>query len=257
MGKTIAVALPKGGVGKTTTAVNLAASFAVAEKRVLLMDLDTSGAAGLSLGFNDACRQPGVFDIFGYTRSIDQCRKRTSLPLLDFIPMNPLTPIDEERLNRMSDNKMLLYHLLQPLKEHYHYIILDCPPYSRGLMTAALVAADSVLIPAKSGHLSLEAIDKLYEYLDWIRRFTNRPVRTEGIVRTMFEPNTRVGSLTDDDLKQKYDGYILKTIIPKNSTLSESSYHGKPAILYRANSKGSLAYLELAREIMSNERVIV
>jgi chromosome partitioning protein len=250
MGKIISVALPKGGVGKTTTAINLAASLAVAEKRILVFDLDTSGAAGISLGFTDKNRSPGVFDIFSYTRSIEQCTHKTVLDLLDFVPMNYLTPIDEERLNRMSENKMLLYHLLMPVRDKYDYIIFDCPPYARGLMAAALVASDSVLIPAKSGHLSLEAIDKLYDYLEWIRKFTNRPIQTEGIVRTMHEPRTKVGSITDIDLCRKYPGLILKTIIPKNSTLSESSYYGKPAILYNANSKGSLAYLELARELM-------
>jgi chromosome partitioning protein len=250
MGKVIAVALPKGGVGKTTTTVNLAASFAVAEKRVLVLDLDTSGAAGISLGFTDACRQPGVFDIFRYTRSVDQCTRDTELPLLRFVPMNALTPVDEERLNRMVENKMLLYQLLQPVKANYDYILIDCPPYTRGLMSAALVAADSVLIPAKSGHLSLEAIDKLYEYMDWICRFTNRVIHTEGILRTMHEPRTRVGSITGQDLYRKYSDRILDTVIPKNSTLSESSYYGKPAILYKADSKGSTAYLELAREIM-------
>lgn len=250
MGKIISVALPKGGVGKTTTAVNLAASLAVAEKRVLVLDLDTSGAAGLSLGFNHADRHPGIFDIFSYTRSIAQCAHKTELPLLDFVPMNALSPVDEERMNRLSENKMLLHHLLLPVKSDYDYIIFDCPPYARGLMAAALVASDSVLIPAKSGHLSLEAIDKLFEYLDWIRRFTNKTVQIEGIVRTMYEPRTKVGVQTEQDLCKKYSVHILETTIPKNSTLSESSYYGKPAILYNANSKGSIAYLALAQEIM-------
>lgn len=252
MGKTISIALPKGGVGKTTTAINLAASFAVAEKRVLIIDMDISGAAGISLGFNLQDRTPGVFDIFSYTRSIDQCIRKTELEFMDFVPMNSLSPINEERLTRMADNKMLLYHLLMTVKQNYDYILLDCPPYTRGLMAAALVASDSVLVPAKSGHMSLEAIDKLYEYIDWIRRFTNRPLPTEGIVRTMHESRTKVGAITNQDLSEKYKEDILSTVIPKNTTLSESSYYGKPAILYKADSKGSLAYLALAHELMNN-----
>ncbi len=251
MGKVISIALPKGGVGKTTTVVNLAASLAVAEKRVLIIDLDPSGSAGIALGFSEDERMPGIFDIFSYTHSVEQCTRSTELDYLHFLPMNFLSPVAEERLHRMSNNKMLLYHLLLPMKERYDYILIDCPPYAIGLANVALVASDSVLIPAKSGHLTVEAIDKLYEHLDWLRRFTNRHVQTEGILLTMHEPNTKVDTLIDGDLREQFNGKILNTVIPKNSTLSESSYHGKPVILYNANAKGAIAYLALANEIMN------
>jgi len=251
MGRIISVALPKGGVGKTTTAINLAASIAVAEKRVLLVDLDTSGSAGISLGFAPEDRNPGIFDILSFTRSVKQSIHKTELDFLSFIPMNPLSPIDEERLNRLSDNKMLLHQLLVTLKQEYEFIILDCPPNTRGLMGAALAASDSVLAPAKSSHLTIEALDKLFEYLNWLRRFRNRPVDIEGIVRTMYEYRTKMSFLMDKELIEKYNGYLLKTIIPKNTTLSESSYYGKPAILFDANSKGSISYLTLAYELMN------
>lgn len=254
MGKIISVALPKGGVGKTTTAINLAASIAVAEKRVLLVDLDTSGAAGISLGFSARERMPGIFDILSYTRSVKQSIHNTELEFLSFIPMNPLSPIDEERLNRLSDNKMLLHQLLIPLRQEYDYILLDCPPNARGLMGAALAASDSVLIPAKSSHLTIEAVDKLFEYLDWLRRFRNRPVEVEGIVRTMYESRTKMSMIMDNELIEKYNGHVLNTIIPKNTTLSESSYYGKPAILFNANSKGSISYLTLAYEVMNKNQ---
>lgn len=251
MGKIISVALQKGGVGKTTTAINLAASIAVAEKRVLLVDLDTSGSAGISLGFSPEDRTPGIFDILTYTRSIKHTIHKTDLEYLSFIPMNPLLPIDEERLNRLTDNKMLLHQLLVPLKQEFEYIILDCPPNTRGLMGAALAASDSVLAPAKSSHLTIEALDKLFEYLNWLKRFRNRPVEIEGIVRTMYESRTKMSVLVDKELIEKYNCYLLKTIIPKNITLSESSYYGKPAILFDANSKGSISYLTLAYEVMN------
>lgn len=252
MGKIISIASPKGGVGKTTTAVNLAASIAVAEKKVLLIDLDTSGAAGISLGFGDNDRIPGIYQILKYTHSIRQCIHKTELKDLDFIPMNPLKPVDEERINRLSDNKMLLHQLLIPLKREYQYIILDCPPFIRGLMTAALAASDSVLIPAKVSHLSIEAIEKLFEHLKWLEKFTNRPVVPEGIVQTMYESRTKSGVMFQNILIEKFNNNVLNTVIPKNVTLSECAYYGKPAILYDANSKGSVAYLALAQEIMRN-----
>jgi len=141
------------------------------------------------------------------------------------------------------------------MKERYDYILIDCPPYAIGLANVALVASDSVLIPAKSGHLTVEAIGKLYEHLDWLRRFTNRPMQTEGILLTMHEPNTKVGTMIDGELREEFVGKILNTVIPKNSTLSESSYHGKPVILYNANAKGSIAYLALANEIMNKNGI--
>jgi chromosome partitioning protein len=250
MGKVIAVALQKGGVGKTTTAVNLAASFAFIEKKILLIDLDISGAASISLGFTKEHRSPGIFELFSLTRSVPQCTHDTDLERLKFVPMNILTPIDEERLNRMADNRMVLRHMLQQVIPHYDYIMIDCPPHTRGLMTVGLAAADAVLIPAKIGHLSIEAIDKLYEYLDWIKKFTGREISTMGIVRTMNEPRTKINTITVKQLKEQYGSYLLNTIIPKNSTLSEASFHGKPVILYQAESAGARAYLALANELI-------
>jgi chromosome partitioning protein len=256
MGKIIAIASPKGGVGKTTTAVNLAAGIAVTEMKVLLIDLDTAGSAGISLGFSPQDRTPGVYEILKYTHSVRQCIHKTELEHLDFVPMNPLKPVDEERINRLSDNKMLLYQLLIPLKREYEYILLDCPPFIRGFMTAALAASDSVLIPAKVGHLSIEAVEKLFEHLAWLERFTNRPVAVEGIVQTMYEARTKSSSIFQRILIDKFNKIVLNTVIPKNTTLSECAHYGKPAILFDANSKGSIAYLALAQEIVRNNKYL-
>ena len=253
MGKVIAVALPKGGVGKTTTAVNLAASLAVAEQRTLLIDMDTFGASGLSFGLTEGTIRAGLFDVFNFTTTIQNAIHRTELTHLDVIPSNVQTIQMEERMTKLADNRTVLSHALRGIVQLYDYILLDCPPFLRGLSTNALAAADSVIIPVKPGHFALDAVDKLFVYLDWIREVANRPVAVEGILLTMLELNTRVTDITMRELHAKYRKYMFQGYIPKNSALSESSFYGKPAILHNANSRGAAAYLSLAKEIISRD----
>ena len=256
MARIIAIAFPKGGVGKTTTAVNLAASLAVAEKRTLLIDLDSFGASGLSLGFTDGTIKAGLFEVFNFITGINNAIHKTELKFLDFIPSNVQTPQMEERYMRLADNRSILRNSLRGITKDYDYVLLDCPPFLRGLSTNALTAADSTLLPVKPGHFSLDAVDKLFNYLDWIRKVANKSIEVEGILMTMHEPNTRVTDITMRELQAKYGKYILETIIPKNTVLGEASFYGKPAILYNVNSRGSAAYLALAREIIArHERV--
>jgi chromosome partitioning protein len=251
MARIIAVALPKGGVGKTTTAVNLAASFAVAERRTLLIDMDSFGAAGLSLGYAEGKIKAGLYEVFNFITSINTAIHSTELKFLDVIPSNVQTLQSEERLMRLADNRSLLKNSLRAISQPYDYIILDCPPFLRGMSTNALTAADSVVIPVKPGHFSLDAVDKLFKYLDWIREVANKSIEVEGILVTMHEPNTRVTDITVRELQSRYRKLMFETIIPKNTVLSEASFYGKPAILYNVNSRGSAAYLSLAREIMA------
>jgi chromosome partitioning protein len=249
----IAVALPKGGVGKTTTAVNLAASLAVAEQRTLLIDMDTFGASGLSLGFTEERIKAGIFEVFNFITGLHSAIHRTELSFLDFVPANVQTLQSEERLTRLADNRSILKNALRGIAQQYDYVILDCPPVLRGLATNALTAADSVLLPVKSGHFSLDAVDKLFRYVEWMKDVANRSLEIEGILLTMHEPNTRVTDITVRELQSKYRTHIFQSIIPKNTTLGEASFYGKPAILYDVNSRGSAAYLALAREIIARQ----
>ena len=251
MPKTIAVALPKGGVGKTTTAVNLAASLAVAEKRTLLIDMDSFGASALALGFLSGRIKSGLYEAYNFISSLQQSIHTTELSYLDFIPSNVQTLQMEDRILRLADNRSILRNLLRGVAHQYDFVILDCPPVLRGLCTNALVAADSILIPVKSGHFALEAVDRLFSYLEWIREITTKSVDIEGIVLTMLEPHTRVTDITVRELQAKYRKYMLKTTIPKNTALSEASFYGKPAVLHKLRSHGSAAYLSLAREIIA------
>lgn len=252
MGKIIAVAIPKGGVGKTTTAVNLAASLAVFEKRTLLIDTDPFGACSLSLGFTKEKITGGLFEVFNFTHSMSQVIHRTEIAFLDFIPSNVNTAQMEERYMKLAENRTILKNSLRSVVPHYDYIILDCPPFLRGLTTNALTCANSTLVPLKSGHFSLDAIDKLVKYIDWIREVANRDLALEGIALTMHEPNTKVSDITERELHLRFRKHMLRTVIPKNTQLVEAGFYGKPAILFNANSKGTLAYLALAREIIEN-----
>jgi len=251
MTRIISVALPKGGVGKTTTAVNLAASLAVAEQRTLLIDMDTFGASGLSLGFTEGTIRSGLYEVFNFVTGIQNAIHKTELKFLDFIPANVRSMQMEERIIRVADNRGILRNALRSVAHDYDFVILDCPPFLRGLSANALIASDSVLIPVKSGHFALDAVDRLFKYLEWVKEVSHKTVDVEGILITMHEPNTRVTDITLRELNAKYSRHMFTTSIPRNTALSEASFYGKPAILYNVNCRGAAAYLKLAREILA------
>jgi chromosome partitioning protein len=247
----ISICLPKGGVGKTTTAVNLAASLAVAEKRTLLIDADPFGACAISLGYTPDKIKSGISEVFSYTLSLEQVINRTELEYLDFVASNVNTIQRDERYNKSAENRVVLKNSLKSAALQYEYIIIDCPPTIRGIVANALTASTSVIMPVRSGHFSLEAIARLFKYIEHIREIANPSLYVEGIVMTMYESNTKVTEISESELKLRYNKYLFKTMIPRNHIVSESTFYGKPVILYNVNSNISMAYLELAYELIN------
>ncbi|MFI5236463.1 MAG: ParA family protein [Ignavibacteriales bacterium] len=251
MTKRIAIALPKGGVGKTTTAINLSASLAKAGKKTLLLDFDPSGTCTASMGYKSHDLKGDIFQVFSFTKLIENVIHKTELANLDFIPCSVASGELEDRIARITKNIYLFDNILNqdPLM-HYEYIIIDCPPYLRGLTTIALSAANSVLLPIKAGHFSIMALLKMNSHIKWVKENLNRNLEIEGILYTMYEPYTKAWDLTDKAINKYFENHRFATKIPKNISITEAEFYRKPSVLIDENARGSIAYLQLADEII-------
>lgn len=257
MGKTIAVTNQKGGVGKTTTSINLAASLAILEYKTLIVDADPQANATSGIGFDPKQIQASIYECIIDNLNVENVILQTKTPNLDLLPAHiDLVGAEIEIIN-LPDREKLMYHVLEKIKSNYDFIIIDCSP-SLGLITVnALTAADSVIIPVQCEYFALEGLGKLLNTIKIVQNRLNKDLDIEGILLTMFDSRLRLSKQVVEEVKTHFQQMVFNTIINRNTKLSEAPSFGDSIIMYDANSTGAINYLNLARELLQKNDLTV
>jgi chromosome partitioning protein len=253
MGKTIAITNQKGGVGKTTTAINLAAALAMADMRVLVVDTDAQANCSSGLGVEKGSVK-SLYDALIREVPLEEIICKTELDNLKLIPADSNLAGASVEILEFPGREYLLKNLLSPLSDHYDFILIDSPPSLNILTLNGMVAADSVLIPIQCEYFALEGLSNLFVTLARVRRSLNPELLIQGILLTMFDERTNLSDQVRDELKSHFPHHLLETIIPRNVRLAEAPSFGKPVLLYDIKSKGADSYIRLAREILNHEK---
>jgi chromosome partitioning protein len=252
LGRVIAIANQKGGVGKTTTAINLAASLAAAEQRTLIVDCDPQSNTTAGLGFPKDPARRTLYSALILDEPLDRIVLKTVVEGLDLVPADKNLVGASVELVGAANREYYLRKLLEVIRAQYTYVILDCPPALDLLTLNALVASDSVLIPIQCEYLALEGVSELLDTLMRIRRTLNPALAIEGILLTMYDERTTLSRQVASDLRSFFGAQVFSAVIPRNVRLAEAPSHGKPILFYDIHSKGAASYIQLAKEVITN-----
>ena len=255
MAKIISIANQKGGVGKTTTAVNLATALAACDKSVLLLDLDPQGNASTGFGIDNIDRKTHIYHMLINQISIKEAIKSSIVPKLFLIPADTDLAAAEVELRNRKNREFILDKVLRPIKDSYDFIIIDCPP-SLGLLTVnAFSASHSVLVPLQCEFYALEGLAQLLRSIELVKKNLNPSLTIQGIVLTMFDSRNNLSEMVVNDVRKHFGKLVYQTIIPRNVRISEAPSFGQPVLMYDINCSGSKAYTSLAAELLQQENV--
>lgn len=254
MGKIISITNQKGGVGKTTTAINLSSCLAEKRKKVLVVDIDPQGNTSSGLGIDKNNISNTIYEVLISDTKAKDCIHKTEINKLSIIPSNINLSGAEIELISLDNKEFLLKNKLEAIKSKYDYIIIDCPPSLSLLTINALAASDSIIVPIQSEYYALEGLSQLIQTVDLVKERLNNKLYIQGIVFTMFDSRTNLSNQVVDNVKENLNQHIYETIIPRNVRLAEAPSYGQPIIKYDPRSAGSTAYRQLAKEVLKDDK---